>query len=123
MNFYNQDKPITVEELRHYMKQLGSNYLMVGDLNAHTPVQTNKTQKKNPTGRSLEQVLIEDSICINNPINLYTYLSSSTGKLSCLDLCMSSPNLASLIEIKAATDIGSDDHRTFKISVQLAPEK
>ena len=57
MALYNQDKNISVDELRHYINQLGQSYPVIGDLNAHTPVLTNRTQKRNPTGRALEQIL------------------------------------------------------------------
>ena len=64
---------------------------------------------------------LEDEVRINNPINFFSYLSPSTGKLSCLDICLSSLNMASIIEMRAATDIDSD-HRTIKIIVQVEPE-
>ena len=118
LNIYNQGKSISVEEFRHYMNQLGGKYIITGDLNAHTPVLTNISQKKNATGRMLEQVLLEDNICIMNPINMFTYLSPKTGKLSCLDIYLASPNIASKTEVEASTDVGSD-HRAIKIKLHI----
>ena len=121
LNIYNQGRNISIEEFRHYINQLGKKFLLIGDFNAHTPLLTNKSSKRNPTGKALEQLLTEDSICIKNPMNMYTYLSPTTGKLSCLDLCLTLPNLAAITHMEAGTDIGSD-HRAIKITVQVKPE-
>ena len=117
-NLYNANKNITVQEFRHYIAQLGSTYIFIGDFNAHSPVLSSKSKKKNGTGRSLEHLLLEDNICIINPIDFYTYLSPLTGKLSCLDLCLTSANLSALTSIELSTDVGSD-HRAIMVKVHI----
>ena len=38
----------------------------------------------------------------------------------CLDLCLATPNIATSIDIKLGTDVGSD-HCTVEIEVRLQP--
>ena len=56
-----------------------------------------------------------------NSMKMYTYLSPTTGKLSCVDLCLTSPNLTAITHMETGTDIGSH-HRAIKITVQVKPE-
>jgi len=118
LNVYNPNKNIKTQELEHYVNQLGQNYLIVGDFNAHSPILSHNDTTANPTGRSLEQLLATHHICLNNPYNFYTYLDRSTGRQSCLDLCLSSPNLSPLVKMSPHTDLGSD-HRTIKITLTM----
>ena len=122
LNMYNQGKAATVMELRHYIEQLGSKYIIVGDLNAHSKVLDSRCCRPNFTGRSLEQVLACDDICLNNPLNMFTYISPNSGKRSCLDLSLSSPNLAPYIQVTTTTDVGSD-HVPVKVLVDVEPIK
>jgi hypothetical protein len=108
LNLYNPSKNITVLELRHYISQLGPKFIIVGDFNAHTQLLDSSCIRSNITGRTLENILTNDGLCLVNPINFYTYLDSRTGKRSCLDLCLVSPNLISSTEIALSSDVGSD---------------
>ena len=120
LNVYNPGKVITVQEFRHYIAQLGDCYIITGDLNAHTKVLDSNCDKENGTGRSLEYILANDNICINNPLNMYTYVSPKTGRRSCLDVSMSSSNIAPVIQVSTTTDVGSD-HVPVKILVEVEP--
>jgi len=66
--------------------------------------------------------LLDTSISLVNPINMYTYVDRTSGKQSCLDLCLCTPDLLPLTNIAPLIDIGSD-HQLLQISVSLSPEK
>jgi len=119
LNFYNPSKNVTEAELLHYVRQLGNRFIIVGDLNAHTPILDNKYHKyKNQTGVSLENVLINENIILLNPQNMVTYLDRRNGRPSCLDIAMVSPNLALDADIVRITDVGSD-HSPLLISLNI----
>ena len=122
MNIYNPNSNVTSQEMRHYITQLGEQYMIVGDFNAHSQVLDSRCQKRHLTGMMLEDIFTNDHICLINPQNFHTYLNPRNGQLSCLDLCLTSPNIASDVGIKAFTDVGSD-HRTIKITVEVQPKK
>lgn len=117
LNLYNPNKNISVAEFEHYIKQLGTRYIITGDFNAHTPVLSTHTTVCNPTGQSLNLLLSNNNICLNNPINFYTYLDRRSGRQSCLDLCLSSPDLSPHITMRQQKDLGSD-HKTVQITVK-----
>lgn len=120
LNLYNPNKNITSDEFMHYIAQLGRTYVLVGDYNAHTLLLNSKCRRRNATGKALEEILLDDNVCIANPINMYTYIDSTTGKLSCLDLCLTSADVAPLTDVSVADDVGSD-HRAIKIEIQMQP--
>ena len=80
LNVYNPIKNVSVAELKHYINQLGSKFLIVGDLNVHTPILDDRVITPNSTGRSLERVILDEDVYLMNPRNLYTYLCTRTGK-------------------------------------------
>ena len=122
MNTYNPNKPVTTNEMQHYVNQLGNKFIIVGDLNARTPILNSRIQNKdkNQAGRMLEDILTNNSICLANPINFYTYLCPTNGTRSCLDICLTSPNLTPDIEMIQLGDVGSD-HTPIQINTQLQP--
>jgi len=108
-NFYNPNKNVTKDELKYYIDKLGDTFVMIGDLNAHTPVLDNKYHKyRNMSGRSLEEVLVTENVILANPQNLITFIDRRSGKPSCLDVCLVSPNLAPNVTISRFLDVGSD---------------
>ena len=109
LNLYNPNKNISKEEMLHYINQLGNSFVIVGDFNAHTPVIDNKYQNyRNRTGITLEEILTEEDVILLNPLNFITYLDRRTGRPSCLDLCLLSPNLATSSTMFRECDVGSD---------------
>lgn len=120
LNIYNPNSAVKAEELQHYTAQLGVRFIIVGDFNAHTPIINTNCVKSNFIGRSLETVLANDPICLVNPPDLYTYINPATGRGSCLDLCLTSPNLAALTQLEKGVDIGSD-HITMVVNMSLTP--
>ena len=120
LSIYNPNEDLRIGEFRHYISQLGSRYLIIGDFNAHSLILNNRTTATNVTGRTIENIILNDPICLINPINFYTYINTATYKRSCLDLCFSSSNLAHSIALDLLADVGSD-HMPISITVQTRP--
>ena len=53
MNVYNPNESVTIQEMKHYLHQLGSKYIIVGDFNAHTPLLDSECANRNFTGKTL----------------------------------------------------------------------
>ena len=82
MNVYNSEKSGVTEELQHYIKQLGNNFHIIGDFNAHTKLLDTKCVKENVTGCAIENIVINCNICLINSLNFYTYMNNATDKRS-----------------------------------------
>ena len=121
LNVYNQGRPVSSNELQFHVDQLGSKFVIVGDLNAHSKILDASCAKQNVVGVSIENILIENNICLINPIDFYTYISPSIGNMSCLDLCFTSPELASCTSMALLPDVGSD-HSPISIKIEIRPE-
>ena len=122
INLYNPNEDISELEFQHYIQQIGNKFIIVGDFNAHTPILDSKCKRRNKTGKVLENIIEQERVCLINPINFYTYIDFRTGKLSCLDLCLTSANLISKTRIEHSKDIGSD-HRATRVEIEIAPIK
>lgn len=123
MNLYNPSKNITIEEISHYtnqIKQLGNKFMVIGDFNAHTPLLKTNCTRSNVTGKTLERFILSDDICLITPVNFYTYLNAANGQRSCLDLCLTSANIAANTEVQQLSDVGSD-HIPVKITLTCEP--
>ena len=118
INIYNPNKNLTTNELRHYIEQVGNKYMIVGDFNGHSPLINNNSLKKNPTGRSLEQLFLNDTVCLANPNGMYTHFDAASRTRSCLDLCLTSPNITLITHVETLDDVGSD-HLPIKIICTL----
>ena len=121
LHIYNPNENLLSRELKHYMDQMGQTYLIIGDFNAKSPLLESECRKRNETGRTLENILETEELCLINPIDFYTYCCPATGKRSCLDLCLATANITAETSIKEYTDVGSD-HRTIHICVNLQPK-
>ena len=122
LNIYNPNKNVLLEEFEYYLDKLGQRYLIFGDFNAHSILLDSTVRTSNPTGRSIETLLLNNSVSLINPRNMGTYVDRRTGKFSCLDLCLSSPDLSPHTNIEAFMDVGSD-HILLKTTVSLSPNK
>ena len=122
LNIYNPNKNITVDELDYYLNRLGNKFLIIGDFNAHSPVLDSTVRTSNPTGRSIEALLLDNAVSLINPLNMGTYIDRTTGRPSCLDLCFSAPDLSPHTSIAPMLDVGSD-HLLLEIVLSVSPEK
>jgi hypothetical protein len=120
LSIYNPNENVTLNELRHYLRQMGNKYIVVGDFNAHSSTLSTDCLHPNTTGRNIEDLLVSEQICLINPINFYTYLNAATGRRSCLDLCFTSPNIAMDAGLQQLSDVGSD-HLPVQMTLQLQP--
>jgi ribonuclease HI/exonuclease III len=121
LNIYNPGKNIRKQEIKHYIQQLGRRYILMGDLNAHTPILDNKYQNySNITGQSLDDVLLETNATLINPLNFVTYVDYRTGRPSCLDICLTSPDIAPQATLTRLGDVGSD-HAPILVTIRLLP--
>ena len=120
LNLYNPNLNVTKAEVSHFLGQLGTKYMIVGDLNAHTHLLSTNCQRSNATGRMLNELLSSTDICLANPLDFYTHLDSSTGQQSCLDLCLTSSNIASGISLSQLREVGSD-HLPILIKFDSTP--
>jgi ribonuclease HI len=121
LNVYNPNQNVTKEEMKYYMDQLGNKFIIMGDFNAHTPVLDNTYHNyRNAAGKALEDLLIEENIILINPINFITYIDYRTGRPSCLDVCLTSPNIAAQTSLSRVEDVGSD-HSPIIATVKLKP--
>ena len=120
MNLYNPNKNVTVQEMTYYISQMGSKYIILGDMNAHSHLLDDSIVRSNATGQSVEQIVINGDACISNPPNFYTYYNLGTLSKSCLDICMLSPDLITGVNMKKLADIGSD-HLPIKIDILIKP--
>lgn len=122
LNVYNPVKDLTQQEIDHYISQLSNRYLIIGDFNAHTPLLDSSTKRSNKTGKTLETLLLDNTVCMINPLDMPTYTDRKTGSMSCLDICLSSSNIAASVQIIPFKDVGSD-HLAMQILVNLEPYK
>ena len=120
-NYYNPNRDISLTELEYYMQYLKDPFLMVGDLNCHTPL-LREGDTTNVTGKNLELFLSRNQICIINPINFFTYIDPRTANKSCLDICLCSPQLIDSTNIKRLNGIGSD-HYPLSVTIQQTPTR
>lgn len=119
MNLYNPTKNVTLKEMEHYIAQLGNNYIMAGDLNAHSPVIDSECPTRNQSGKTIENLLLSNDICLVNPDGMKTYIDRKNGKTTSLDLCLCSSNLLPLTAVYPHLDIGSD-HILLKINIEVS---
>jgi ribonuclease HI len=106
-NVYNPNKDIKKEELLYYIDQLGHNYLLIGDFNAHSPMWDSRG-RNNATGRAITDVMDITRIGLLNDTSLPTYIDKRVGSTSTLDLCLGSFNLILKGNITRGPDVGSD---------------
>ena len=121
VSVYNPAKNICTNEIKHYLKQFGECFMILGDWNAHSPLLDGKYYTAtNTTGRNLETTLTEEDIVLANPPDLITYVDYRTGRGSCIDLCITSANIAADVTVSQGTDLGSD-HCPIQVVLQLSP--
>ena len=121
LHVYNPSKSVAVNEFKHYIEQLGRKFIIIGDINAHSRLLDTRCVKSNVTGKSLEHILTDCNLCLITPQDFYTFISFSTEKRSCLDLCLASPNLAADTDIDFVGDVGSD-HAAIRTRVRIQPQ-
>lgn len=121
LNLYNPCANVSYEELSHLSSQLCPANVVVGDLNAHSPL-WDQRGRSNFTGRGVELFLDSHSHGLLNPFYSPTYIDSRSGTTSCLDLCLASLPLLSYGSFATGPDIGSD-HLPVECSFDFCVKK
>ena len=62
---------------------------MVGDYNAHTPMLDQKCKGPNKTGKTLENIIEQERVCLINPMNFLHLLTFKNRKVIMLRLMLS----------------------------------
>ena len=102
--------------MRSFLEQSMRNgpLLLLGDLNAHHQLWGN--DGNSPRGRALESIFDDlELICLND--GSFTFISSSNGARSAIDLVVSSPQLVTWFQFTVDSDPGFSDH--FPIVLHL----
>ena len=109
VNVYNPNGNTPSSQFEKYIQQLSTNFVMTGDFNAHHPLWSMPNTAANVSGNALIKILQKcNNICLCSPQGMQTYIHSSTGTLSVLDLAFSSPNISSDITLLQGPCMGSD---------------
>lgn len=104
-NLYLPNNNWNLQCLRELVQQLTTPFLLLGDLNSHNTIWG--SEKVDAAGRRVEQLLDEfDLVLLNTGEG--TYINSRSNSLSAIDLSISSPCLAPLVEWNVS--INNTDH-------------
>ena len=91
INMYNPNGSTPHDIFNKYFRQLSRNFVLVGDFNARHQIWSTTDSVNNVSGNALAKILQNyDNVCLNSVPGLPTYIHSSTGKMSVLDLCFAS---------------------------------
>jgi exonuclease III len=93
-----------------------------GDFNGHHPMwETNALANK--AGKTIfESILNSNDVCLVTPIDLGTRIDPASGKLSTIDLTLTSSVLAISASIKTGPDLGSD-HIPIILTLNTTPAR
>lgn len=95
------------QELVKLFRQLPRPFLILGDLNGHSPLWG--STKASPRGQVIETALDELNICCLNDGNT-TYIHPSNGTQSCLDLSLCDNSLFLDYKWRVCDDLHGSDH-------------
>ena len=107
INFYNPCQKIDKNILLQIIKRYTCRIIMCGDFNGHNILWGSKTTDQN--GRIIEEIINESGLVILND-GMGTRLDPHTGKLSCLDLTLVSPQLAGRCAWQVTQNTLGSDH-------------
>ena len=107
VNLYNPCMQLKVDELEKVVEEVGTPVIWVGDFNAHNPLWGSKDRDKN--GEAVEELMDRRGlVCLND--GRPTRFDIRTGRVSCIDLAIASPELAGKGEWETIEEntLGSD---------------
>ncbi|GBM97610.1 hypothetical protein AVEN_165868-1 [Araneus ventricosus] len=94
-------------ELNNLISQLPSPFLILGDLNGHSPLWGGT--ETNSRGRQIEQLLADHNICLLNN-NEKTHFHLSTQTFHSIDLALCTPALLPFLNLTADDNLHNSDH-------------
>ena len=110
LNLYNPNAAVSPQEFLFYVNQLHYPFIVTGDFNAHSPFLSSSCMRCDATGRALETLLLSTPTVLLNSVDFYTYIDRRSGRQSCLDLFLASPDVAPYFRLSRLGDVGSDHH-------------
>ena len=69
-------------EIKHYVDQLGSSYIITGDFNAHSLIFDDSIINADSSGKNIENLLLKEDLCSINPLNFYTRIQYTADQVS-----------------------------------------
>ena len=112
------DDPLSLLELERLLQQLPKPVLLLGDFNAHSPLWGDKRLCQR--GKLIEQFITNNNLIFLNS-GTPTYIHSSTGSLSCIDLSICSPELYTSLNWDTLKDTHGSDHLPITIGLVEPP--
>ena len=110
-NVYNQPScNYDMKNLPNSIPNIQEDFLLVGDFNAHNPLWSSNCTDSDTNGTVLEQVMINNNLCILNDGDVTTYYSKAHGTYSSIDLSICSGNIVDKFEWNVLDDLYSSDH-------------
>ena len=95
------------DKLDHLIRQLGPNFILTGDFNAHSACWG--SHKTDGRGRTIEDVIDEHALIIKNE-NLPTHIASTNNRLTTIDVTLCTENLNEEFEWNVLEDLHGSDH-------------
>lgn len=108
------DLNINIDQLQDLIRQIPGPILFVSDANSHSTSWGSNTTS--PRGRMMEEFLDRNELVILNT-GEPTFLSSSYGTLSAIDIAASSPAIYNRISWTPFSDLHGSDHFPIKIHI------
>lgn len=106
---------ITTSEIHNILTQLPEPYILLGDMNAHSPIWGSHLTDRR--GKVFETILHNTNlVCLNDGSN--THITFATGTLSAIDLTFTTPNMSLDLEWETDKDCHNSDH--FPIIIKFS---
>ena len=95
------------DELNHLIQQLGPNFILTGDFNAHNIIWG--SHKTDGRGRTIEDLIDEFSLTVKNE-HLPTHLASTNNRLTAIDVTLCTQDLTDEFDWTVLDDLHGSDH-------------
>jgi ribonuclease HI len=95
------------DKLDHLIHQLGPNFILTGDFNAHSA--SWGSHKTDGRGKTIDDLIDEHSLIIKNE-NLPTHIASTNNRLTAIDVTLCTENLSDEFEWTVLDDVHNSDH-------------
>ena len=118
INYYNNafSSGLDGELLNSIVKNCNKNFILCGDFNSHNPIWG--SQRTNTNGRRVEKIINEYNLVILND-GSPTHFDINNGTLSCIDLTITSPSIASKSQWSVHHSTLGSDHYPIQTILQL----
>ena len=118
-NMYNQpNKNYNLNAIKRNIKH-SKNLLLVGDLNAHSPLWDIKRITADKKGKTLEKYVDQNNLCILNHPEASTYFSRTHGTHSSVDITICSADIVHKMNWSVLSDDYTSDHYPVLISIAV----